>query len=332
MVFASQTKLGLETRIMRKTFVLLLVLLVLAAVYGLFVYKQAPDNEFHIPDAKMVHRVVLEKVVKGVSTRKLSLEKAGENSWTIDGKQVALQRKVDDFLIMLTQIRVQKPVETEGMSSAMALLKRNHTLVEIFDQEGEVIKSYLVGATNHQQTTNIMMIKGANKAWYVGRPGHTGYVSIMYTTDPLDWRELLLWELEGRNLQSISAQYGLVADGFELARKGVEGQWLFQDGTAVDPAHMDDYLKLFKGKLFAESLAEISNPGILDSLTKRAPDVVFSFRDLKGQGDALKLFIRPENPNNYFGYMESQKEAYTVQHHVIDAFLKTKGYFLAKPI
>ena len=174
-----------------------------------------------------------------------------------------------------------------------------------------------------------MMVKGARKAYLVSRPGLEGYVSVLYQTDPLLWREKTIWDLQGSDIASIHVDY-LATDvqGYHLQLQS-DGQWRLQDPDQPASAkRIEDYLRLFTGQVNGESFAAKDHPGMRDSLETRKPDVRFEFTNRDQKTEALRLFARPDNANNYFGYLEGKPELYTVQHFVIDKFLKTQGFFL----
>jgi hypothetical protein len=311
---------------MKRTLALLALLVILVAAYFLFVYQSVPDNVFHIADLTEVGTVELQTVAKGEKKEILRLERS-EDEWKVNGQYNAITSKVDDFLLLLTQIRVANKIDEKGQESALALLKRNHTKVTIKDRDGSEIKSYLVGATTNQQTTNIMMIEGATKAYLVARPGTEGYISIYYSTNADTWREKLLFELQGDNLQEVNLVYRDSLQGFRLRRTGGNAPWTIAEGVYADEDRVKSYLELFDGKVFGESFAGSTFPGMRDSLARRAPDALLYFATLKGESGALKLYARPENLNNFFGYMEGSLELFIIQHYVIDKFLKTGDYF-----
>ena len=61
---------------------------------------------------------------------------------------------------------------------------------------------------------------------------------------------------------------------------------------------------------------------------RRDPDVIFAYETLGGESGTLNLFTRPDNLNNYFGYLNGRTELYTIQRFVMDKYLKTNGYFV----
>ena len=192
---------------------------------------------------------------------------------------------------------------------------------------------YLIGPTDNNHKSNIMMVQGASKAYLVSKPGMEGYVSIYYSTDVMEWRERTIFSMQGSEVKRIKIDYlDPNAKGFDLRRDGDGAPFMIEEGVMADPGRTEDYLRLFTGKVAAEAFVGELHPGMRDSLKGRQPDVIFQYERIDGEKGALRLFVRPENPNNYFGYMEGKPELYTLQHFVMDKYFKSKGYFLAAPM
>lgn len=315
---------------MKRTTVFLVILLVVL-LGGYFVWSnldKAPDNIFHVDADIQVTGIEMEKVVKGESISLLNLEKEGDN-WTIDGQYTAIPDKVNNLLKTLTQIRVVAPIADKGQESALQILKRNYTRVTVSDEDGPFHK-YLIGPTDNAQSANIMLVDGASKAHLVSKPGFQGYVSVFYNTNAIEWRERVLFNLTPDNLKQVKIAYPTSPDeeGFAL-RQDADGEpWMMGEGLMADITRTDGYLGLFKGKISAESFANEAFPAIRDSLPRRTPDVTFEFTSKQGNSGKLLLFTRPENVNNYFGYLEGKPELYTIQRFVMDKFFKTRSYFV----
>lgn len=319
---------------MKRTTPILVVILFLLAI-GYFIYTQmqgTEDNVFHVENTADIAKIELDKVVKGEPSSSLALERKGDN-WIVDGQYPAQIPKVSNFLKTLTQIRVKEPIEKSGQATALSLLKKNHTRVKVYNPEGDMLIDYLVGPTDNKHKSNIMMVQGASKAYLVFKPGMEGYVSIYYSSDPIEWRDRALFSMQGSQVKRIKVEYlNPDAKGFDLRRDGDGAPWMIEEGVMSDPGRTEDYLRLFTGKVAAESFAGAAHPGLRDSLNGRRPDVIFNYESISGDAGSLRLFIRPENANNYFGYMEGKPELFIVQHFVMDKYFKSKGYFLPAPM
>ncbi len=314
----------------RSTIVLSALLLILiAAVFLIYNSESEPDNVFHIEDASVVNSVEMEKIVRGEAAEVLKLDKGEDGIWMLDGKYTAIQSKVENLLKTMTQIRVVANVEPAGQESALKLLKKNHTRVKVSGPDGK-IKDYLIGATNSQHSANIMMIDGAEKVYMVSKPGFQGYVSVFYNTVTMEWRERTLFNLTPQNLKRVKIEYPTTPDqkGFDLRRDKEGDPWMAGEGILADVDRVGSFVNLFEGKISAESFANTAYPEMRDSLDRRTADVIFTYETLKGKSGTLKLFTRPDNVNNYFGFLEGRPELYTIQRFVMDKYLKTEGYFV----
>ncbi|HHG86195.1 MAG TPA: DUF4340 domain-containing protein, partial [Bacteroidetes bacterium] len=284
------------------------------------------DNVFHIEDLSEVGSIELQKIVKGKKKDALSLSRGLENEWLVNDRYSTTELKMNAFLELLTTIRVQNKIDKKAQGTALGLLKRNHTQVRILDRNGNLIKGYLVGATNNQQTSNIMMMEGASQAYLVSRPGIEGYVSIFYSTKEMSWREKLLFNIKGDALQTVSVTYRNAHNSFKLHRDQADAPWSLGEGVFAEESRANAYIDLFEGKVFAESFV-MANPTLRDSLNRRSPEAQIAMRTFDNRNETLLLFARPENLNSFFGYMEGKPDLFTVQHYVIDKFLKSIDYF-----
>ena len=312
----------------RSTLILLIVLVALIGGYFAFLYKwNGPDNEFQIKDPNAVAKVEIEEVAKNESRSKLLLERKAIGQWTVNGKYEASMPQVNDFLKTLCDIRVKEPIGDRAQASSLSLLKRNHTRVKIWDQNGGLLKDYLVGPTDNTQTANIFKMEFSDKCYMVSKPALDGYVSIYYNTVEENWRDKALWNLKPEDVQMVAATYlnDTASNSFQIAQQ--TNGWILNGSEVANAPRLNAYLELFKGKVSAESFADAMYPEMQDSLLKRKPEVEFSIQTAK-ENIVLKLFSRPESASNFFALVDGRKELLTVQQFVIGPFLKTKGYFV----
>jgi hypothetical protein len=313
----------------KTTLVLLAVLIALVGAYFAFVHQwHGPDNEFHITDSKAVGKIEIEKMEMNAAQAKVTLTVDTANAWTVNGQYPASEGKMKDFLKTLTEIRVLEPVDAKGQGTALSLLKRNHMRVRIWDRDGRELKDYLIGATNSTQTANIFKMGFSDKCYLVSKPALEGYVSVYYSTEVIDWREKLVWKVMGNELTSISVTYAPDSANQSYALRKSGSEWVFEEGIKAEPNRVGGYVNMFDGKLYAESFAGVHFPTMMDSLARRTPEARIRLRTTDNRDIDLLLFLRPENANSFFAYLADKKELMTVQHFVVDKFLKTKGYFM----
>lgn len=323
--------------------VLLGILGGLLLVYCLFVMPTGQDETaFGLEDASVVTSFTLEKVAKGVPQNQIHVWKNEEGEWRVMQRTVGAsgrledgpsfsgnENRINEFLKTATVVAVKDKIADRAQLDALEVLKKNHT-VAMFYQEKKLLRHYLIGATNNAQTGNLMMKDGATNAYVGSRPGVEGYISVQYSTELDGWREKLLFNANADELKLVSVTYGgdsLAPLSWELSRETAEGQWRVKGLELPNPQAVKAYTEQFKGKVFAEGFAAKTYPEMTDSLKRRQPDVRFHCETLKGRTAGVVLYHRPDNPNNYFGWVEGQGELLTVQHFVFDKYLVPVDYF-----
>lgn len=320
---------------MRNTLILLAVLVVFGGAYFLFVYNRndstsldAEETAFAIQDTAVIGRVELKRLNKGKLLQSYEI-KRGPNGW-VDGTDFPLsQARVNSFLGTVAQLYVRDPIQDRGQQSSITLLKNTHTEARFYDLTGKEIKHYYVGPTNSPQTANVMLLEGAEHAFLVSKPAFNGYISIYFNADPNNWREKLLFNVQGSTLAEVKLEYK-DGDTYEVKRSSKDSPWMLDGKSPVDQKVMEIYLDQFKGKTFAESFADEYYAGMQDSLKRLPPDAKFSYKTWDGEARTLVLYGQADNLNRYFGWMEDNKIFYTVQRAVIDKFLVMKSYFQQK--
>lgn len=317
---------------MKNTLILALVLVVFGGAYFLFVYNKDDstsldknESSFAIQDTSIVGKVVLSRVLKGKEVDELTISRTPEGWKDSEGYNLSVPR-VRNFLSTLNQLYVRDPITDKAQTSALTLIKKSHTEVEIYDLTGKLLKKYFVGPTNSPQTANLMLLEGAENAYLVSKPGFTGYISIQFVADRATWREKGLFNLKAQDIRTLKMEYKQEGD-FQITRSSAESDWNAADEGSISQEQANAYADLFQGKVFAEGFADIHYPGVMDTLKGKEPDVRFSFETFDGRARSLVLYIRQDNPNSYFGWMEDDKIFYTIQRAVFDKFIKPREFF-----
>lgn len=318
----------------RTAALLLLVLGMLTVVYFVFVKPSGlNETDFAIPSAGEVTSFTLEKIALGVKTSEVKVARDEKGGWIINDKFSGNESRVNDLLKTASVVHVIDEIADLAQRDALEILKKNHT-VATFYHEGRILKKYLIGSANNSQTGNLMMLEGAEHAYVVARPGVAGYISVQYSTELDTWREKLLFNAKGEEIKLVSLTFGadsLAPLSWRLHRETASSPWKV-DGVTTDVAPpAEAYMSYFTGKVFAEGFASAAYPGMADSLQQRKPDFRLYIETLDGSHRGIVLFGRPDNPNNYFGWVEGERELYTIQHFVIDKYLVPVDYFRLPP-
>lgn len=324
---------------MRSTLILLVLFAALAGTYFFFVSGgnssfDPAETEFAVRDTAAIYKVTLEKKVKGENQGSLTLERK-KGYWMVNGRFTALHSKVNNFLETLYSIHVKDAMKGKTQESALRVLKENHTVVTIMDVKGNVMRRYLVGATNNQQTANILLLDGADNAYMVSRPGMEGYVSIQYSVNPMNWREKLLFNMPGEELSSVALSYVDARRSFSLSRPAPGKPWELKNKEGLPiadfkPARAGEYMALFVGRVYAADFAEVAEEGdsrLFDSLNTAPTIARLDLRTFSGATTSLRLYMKDDRGKNYFGLVDDQRDVFIVQPFVIDKFLVPVEFF-----
>lgn len=318
---------------MKKTAIIVAVLLVLVAIWYFFVRPMGGSSaelkalEFAFKDTASITRIDLRKVIKEEEKSSISLVRDAERAWVIEGGAPVMSARIKTLLSTVSSLQREQTLSTKGKDKFMELIKKNHTEVKIYSGE-ELVRHYFIGPVNKDHTGNIMLLKGEDEPFIMSRAGMKGYVSIHYSPELLNWKENRLWDLRKENLAYIAVSrkdgknYSFTRDG-EAWRPDFEG---------ADPMKVESYLGWYRGKVNAESWAGEKYPETKDTLSVKEPDIILHYKTTSNEEDKVILYLRPENPDSYFGWKESDDELLTIQHFVIDKYLPSVDYFLAEPL
>ena len=322
---------------MRTTLMLFGLLVLLAGGYLWWLYQEertslaVDEISFAIPDTSEVGQIELTQYRLGEVSQSVILNRKKDEGWQVNGEHVAFQPYVNHLLTTMHLLRVKETLTPQGQKAGQEILNRVHTRVKAFDRRGRLLRDYRLGTAAKSGHGSLMQMADAQTPYIVERPGHQGFVNGFYSLDTYFWRENLLFDGQLARLQKIELQYlNEPEKSFVLERSASQAPWHLAepDGLPSDTAALNAYLKHFTGKIYGESFAEPNFPGQFEALQGREPDRRFAVTNFKGERRELLMFIRPENPNNFFGWVKGEEELLTIQHFVMDKYLITRGELL----
>lgn len=323
---------------MKRTFLLLALLIGLGLVYFLFIYDRDDSSlckesiEFAVDDVDAISRISMRRFVGGEEKENIILDKQDGDNWTFNGGYHALEVRVETLMEAIRNLTVRRTLSDASQEKAQELLAQNHVQVEIFGAEG-LIRSYLVGPQTKDFKGTVMLMTGNMPLWcdaqpqVVHLPGTQGYLNARFTMEFEQWLENLIFDATPDALTAIQIDYQDLTKTFSLQKQG-ENWSLTGEEAETDEAAIAAYLGLFDGKKYAESFAGKYYPDLIDSLKTRTADIVFSLQYQDGSSRRIHLYERPENLNNFFAWIEGEDQLITIQHFVLDSFLKEREAFL----
>ncbi len=316
---------------MRNTWVLLAILLALATIYFIFIHGEDTASlykreiDFAVADTAAIERIVLTRVAEGTEVQQLILERQSQGGWRLNKEYTASQPSVHSLLKTIHLLRVRETLTEAGKEAGKKLLDHKHTRIDIYHKR-KLIKSYKVGTEGKGGKGTLMMLDKAQNPYVLEIPGFQGYLNSRYSMELDTWRENLLFDGALVKIKAISINYNNLQPSVRLFRHTQGAKWQLKGGeTWLDSLTLSNYLDNFVGKVFAETFASNRYPEKLDELKLKLADVMLTINYFSGEERKINMYKRPENPNNYFGWIEGTNELLTIQRFVIDKYLITKA-------
>ncbi|MEO1382121.1 MAG: hypothetical protein AAFV78_02660 [Bacteroidota bacterium] len=321
---------------MRKTLVLLGVLMVGLGIFYFFIWDQGKsslwgaDTDFAIEDTSSITRIQLVRNVKGQPTYEVTLSRNLGEEWVLNGQYPALTSRVNKLLSMMRRLQVRQLLNEKGESSGKKIIETVNTHVTAYAGDRE-IKSYYVGTQTQNAKGTLMLMEGASIPYVVELPGLQGYLNTYFPMDLMVWRENLLFKAEFDMIESFSVSY-LDQPESNFILKNIGDSWRLDPDLPLDSVQSAAFREIFSGKIYAEEFVTAYYPGKLAELKSEPADREIYVRYKDGTSRDIYMYVREENPNNFFAWIEGEPELVTVQHFVIDKFLKKKSDLLAAPV
>ncbi len=319
---------------MRSTLILAAILIAGLTAYFVFFYSPnldslvPGDTAFAVKDTSEVYGIVLTQYREEEPGQQIRLERLADGDWQFNGAYPAMRPRVRNLLAVMSRIEVREVLNEAATANAQRFFSTVRTRVDLFDQDGDLMHSYDVGSETPGSRGTLMRMRHSETPYVVELPGLQGYVKAAYSLDPTFWRANRLFDASLSRLIRFSVLYREPERSFTLEKVNDSTFVLAGPGAGADPDRLADYLANFKGQVYGETFAEQMFPGKKEQLAGMDPDIriVAAYRD--GSQKSLVLYDREDDDNGLFGWIEGENELLTIQHFVIDPFLKTRSHIL----
>lgn len=194
---------------MKRTIILLIVFLVLAAFTGWYFYAGAPGKTSLLKEER-TFKVDPEEIGKiFIADRKgtqTTLER-NKNHWVVNQEYRAYDNAVDNLLDAISNLEMNfKPPET--MVPAMVKsLATNGLKVEIYNRKGQPIMSYYLGGTTQDETGTYIIREGFDQPYVAHIPGWTGNLRFRYSLIGDEWRDKAVFRANIDEIIEVAVEY-----------------------------------------------------------------------------------------------------------------------------
>jgi len=324
-----------------KIFFIALVLFIIAAIYYFTENKGTISQRrfnFAVESTEKIDKIKISS-----ANQKLTLVK--ENAqWKINGKYIARQRLVDNFLMALNRIQISTPLSANEKKQTAEILEKEGRLVEILSNKRTLRKYYVSTPDINTNKTYMMMVKRGEPI-VVRIPSFKGLVAELFITDENLWRDKTIFDYQPQNIKAIHVEYPKEpSNSFEVihlsdgtfALKN-EAENIFVEDFEVK--RVVRYFTYFQKIAFERIEKELSEHK-KDSLLMSAPYCKISVTDVENYTNSITIFRKPAEQefdefgnkitfdyNRAYAIFNQNNELIIIQYYIFDPLLKEIDYF-----
>ncbi len=215
---------------MKKTLILLLAFLLLGA--GVFWFTQedkghittikAGDRDFAVKNVDQIGKIF----IADRSGFKVTLDRKDDH-WTFNEKHRARPDAIGNLLQTISGIEMKFIPPKNGIPVIVKTLASHGVKVEIYDLQGEIMKTYYVGGTTNNERATYMIMEDAEQPYAMYHPLVDGNLRLRYRIDGDDWRDRTVFTDKSKDIDFISIEYPKQKNkSFKIQRKGNDNDYI----------------------------------------------------------------------------------------------------------
>lgn len=335
---------------MKKLLLLILFLAVAGFAFYLFSNKnpystnKADFTSFAISDTASVGTIFIADS-KG---RTITLKRGPQNRWTVNDTYPAREDAVDVLLKTFHDIYVQRPVPKNGEEHVKRIMAGSNNKVEIYDLNGNWIKTWYVGYGTMDKKGTMMILE--NKSGISPHPyimdlrGFIGMLDTRFFTNLNEWRNTIIFNYKNMGLEDIRVIFPQAPESsFRIAYGGGNDISLFSLNPETkienfDTSRVKEYMLNFKLASFENYNTRLT-PQQEDSIKQQVPVMIIEVKD---PADKKRVTLWTKAPpegqkersgepakidREYFYGMNTENELATAQRYIWDKFYVPLTHF-----
>ncbi|MEM1327382.1 MAG: DUF4340 domain-containing protein [Bacteroidota bacterium] len=160
------------------------------------------DRKFKVEDAESIHKVFIAKR----SGETVTLERKGDH-WTYNGEFRASPSAITNVMRAVTEVQMRFKPPSAAVPNMVNNLASQGIKVELYNAQGEQLKSYYVGGATPDERGTYMIMEGSEQPYVVHIPTWGGNLRFRFTLTGDDWRDKTVFRTPMEEIQSISVEY-----------------------------------------------------------------------------------------------------------------------------
>ncbi|NNE27460.1 MAG: hypothetical protein HKN09_11515 [Saprospiraceae bacterium] len=336
---------------MKRTLILLLVLVAMAMCYYFLVVKkdaqpnssiQIDDREFVVENEEDIHVITIKS--QGYPLVHLS---RSEDIWLLNQRYKASENVVDNMLSVLTEMRLNYIPPKSQMEMIQKSIENVGMEIKTYDKDGNILSDFIMAGNTNKEDGTYCIKRDASQPYVMSMPVVEGGLRNYFNMELIAMRDKTMVELDVNKIKLIKVDYPKdITNSYQIRKDGrsyifePRGVQFKSSGTFSDNI-IQSYVRDFN-VLKAEYIST-DNPA-RDTIKNR-----LAFAEILIQMEDNRQFkmdffpdqdiydrtvntVSIENLGRVDRYFvdTSWGEFYTVQHRLISKWLRTPKHFLSR--
>jgi len=246
------------------------------------------DWEMAIEDIDAIHRVFVAD--RNSNTTNLVRKK---DYWLYNDKYKARPNAVEVVLDAIRRVRLKNRPSNAAIEPMIKSIASQGIKVEIYDKEGNNMKTYYIGGVTPDERGTYMIMEGSENPYVMYIPNWDGSIRGRFFFGDKNWRDKTVFAERVEDIEAVSVEYPKKKNlSFKLRKNGntYNVQPFYETTTAtnkeVNPSAVEKYLMGFES-LGAEAF-ENENP-FRDSISAQLPFSIVTLENNKGESKTLRI-------------------------------------------
>ena len=277
---------------------ILILLLIVVSFLAFYLSKDSNDSSSSIDirdrQFSVEQRDEIKKIFIAQRNGKQFTFEIIDGKWMINNEYLVHPNVIGNLLDVICNLRMKYIPPPSSYENIYSAIGRLGIKVEVFDDEGELLKSYQVGGTTSGELGTVFIMDGFTQPYVMEMPNFEGSLRGRFLFDDVDQlRDRTIFDYNQKDIQSISINYPkdqsssftleLSKDNPKLV-KGIKDS--FVANRAIKEGAVERFLRGFKD-LDAEAFE--NQHELKDSILNLLPVAEISVKDTEGNVRGIKL-------------------------------------------